>query len=95
MTRLERSCWSLAELRRTLGEPRLLQGDPLWPRASTGMPSVDALLLTSGQPIEVHRLGELSGELLEGLSFASSPEFDSWLLVERRHLAGASGSLTS
>ena len=84
--------WSLAELRRALGESGSLRGDP----PQLDLPTdtvVDALLLTSDGPVESHWLGGLSGELLEGLSFDSSPEFDSWLLVERRHLAGASEAL--
>ncbi len=55
---------------------------------------VDALLLTSGRPVASRVVGGAQRRTTgEGLSFASSPEFDSWLLVERRHLAGASEAL--
>ena len=41
-----------------------------------------------GRRCDVAAVGERAGgELLEGLSFASSPGFDAWLLVERRRLA--------
>lgn len=84
--------WSLAELRRTLGEPGSLRGDPPALHLPAGT-EVDVHLLTSGRRVEPSSLGSLSGELLEGLSFSSSPAFDSWLLVERRHLAGAAEAL--
>ena len=72
--------WTLAELRRAIGVPEVLTGDPV----SAGLDAttvdvlqLDDLLLTS------------SGELLEGVELESCPEFESWLLVERRRVAGA------
>jgi DNA-binding SARP family transcriptional activator len=69
--------WTLAELRRAIGVPSALTGDPVM--AALDGTTVDILedsLLTSG------------GELLEGVELESCPEFESWLLVERRRIAG-------
>jgi DNA-binding SARP family transcriptional activator len=69
--------WTLADLRRLLGGPEVVQGDPL------------KLTLPAGTAVDISG-GVLSeGELLEGMSFPSSPVFDSWLGVMRRSLAGA------
>ncbi|TCO50484.1 DNA-binding SARP family transcriptional activator [Kribbella antiqua] len=77
--------WTLAELRRTIGVPDLLRGDPVV--TSLGDTTVDALLLTqpSAAPESLLAYG---GSLLEGMELESCPEFESWLLVERRRLAG-------
>ncbi|MDX6727338.1 MAG: hypothetical protein QOK49_2143, partial [Baekduia sp.] len=69
--------WTLADLRRTLDAPEALQGDPL------------ELRLPAGVAVDVLGAGVLDGELLEGMTFPSSPVFDSWLGVMRRSLAGA------
>jgi DNA-binding SARP family transcriptional activator len=71
--------WSLAELRRALGLPGALRGDPPVLELPPGT-LVDALSPSPDDP---------GGELLEGISFASSPGFDAWLLVERRRQASA------
>jgi len=84
--------WSLAELRRALGEPESLRGDPPGLELPAGT-VVDVRLLTSGGRVAPSSLGPLSRELLEGLTFASSPAFDSWLAVERRHLSGVAEAL--
>ncbi|MCU1676942.1 MAG: hypothetical protein JWM93_1700 [Frankiales bacterium] len=80
--------WSLAELRRALGEQVLLEGDPL----ELALPpdaSVDVLLLSRSSPLATDGADSLAtGELLEGLDFPSSPVFDVWLLGARRHAAG-------
>lgn len=76
--------WNLAELRRTLGDPSSLHGDPLV-LALPPDTDVDVLALSRPEPA----VGDIAtGELLEGLSFTSSPVFEGWLLVERRHVAG-------
>jgi DNA-binding SARP family transcriptional activator len=72
--------WSLAELRRALGAPESLRGDPPVLELPPGT-VVDVLDRTPSP--------EAGGELLEGLSFASSPGFEAWLLVERRRQASA------
>ena len=73
--------WTLADLRRTLGSPESVQGDPL------------ELLLGAGLSVDVLGAPALDGELLEGMTFPSSPVFDSWLGVMRRSLAGAARAL--
>ncbi|MGW1342431.1 BTAD domain-containing putative transcriptional regulator [Kribbella sp. NPDC002412] len=78
--------WTLAELRRALEVPDLLSGDPVVTTLD-GSTTVDVLELTepSAQPESLLALG---GELLEGVDLESCPEFESWLLVERRRIAG-------
>ena len=71
--------WSLAELRRALAIPEGLRGDP----PTLELPPGTVVDAVSPSP------DDAGGELLEGLSFASSPGFDAWLLVERRHQASA------
>lgn len=76
--------WTLAQLRRALGVAGALRGDPL----ELGLPAesaVDVLSLVSGEP----EPALVRGELLEGLDPCAGAEFDAWLLVERRRLAGA------
>jgi DNA-binding SARP family transcriptional activator len=80
--------WTLAQLRRALGAPEALAGDPL------------ALGLPPGTRIDVLAIAEhdadpalARGELLEGVEPDAGPVFDAWLLVERRRLAGACESL--
>lgn len=74
---LEALRWSLAQLRRSLGEPRSLRGHPPALDLPAGT-EVDVHLLTSGRQVAPSSVGPLSAELLEGLSFASSPAFESW-----------------
>ena len=81
--------WSLADLRRTLGAD-VVVGDPLelrLPEATT----VDVIELT--EPGEHVALVPPGGELLEGLEFPSSPVFEAWLGVMRRHLEGAARAM--
>ena len=79
--------WSLAELRRTIGGTELLTGDPVT-TALDESAIVDVQLL--GEPSATpESLVTLGGELLEGVELESCPEFESWLLVERRRVAGA------
>ncbi len=75
--------WTLAQLRRALGVAGALRGDPL----ELGLPAgaaVDVLSLVSGEP----EPALVRGELLEGLDPGAGAEFEAWLLVERRRLAG-------
>jgi DNA-binding SARP family transcriptional activator len=75
--------WTLAELRRALGVPGALAGDPL----ELGFAAeVDVLSLASGEP----NAKLVRGELLQGVDPGAGPEFEAWLLVERRRLAGVS-----
>jgi DNA-binding SARP family transcriptional activator len=75
--------WTLAQVRRALGVADSLRGDPL----ELGLPAeaaVDVLSLASGEPDPAL----VRGELLEGVDPDAGAEFDAWLLVERRRVAG-------
>jgi len=78
--------WTLAELRRALGAPGLFAGDPVATALGPGV-AVDLQVLAD-QPADPAPLLSLGGELLEGLGVASSPAFESWLVVERHRVAG-------
>jgi tetratricopeptide (TPR) repeat protein len=70
-------------LRRALGVADSLRGDPL----ELGLPAeaaVDVLSLASGEPDPAL----VRGDLLEGVDPGAGTEFDAWLLVERRRIAG-------
>ncbi|HEV2825088.1 MAG TPA: BTAD domain-containing putative transcriptional regulator, partial [Actinomycetota bacterium] len=77
--------WTLAELRRALGEPGLFGGDPVATTLGDGI-SVDVHALT-GEPADPRGLLDLDGELLDGVGVLASPTFESWLVVERHRLA--------
>jgi DNA-binding SARP family transcriptional activator len=75
--------WTLVELRRALGMDGALRGDPL----ELGLPAgavVDVRALAAGDPDP----SLVRGELLEGVDPVAGAEFEAWLLVERRRLAG-------
>ena len=76
--------WNLSELRRLLGIAGL-RGDAL---ALSLEPTayVDVEVVTKGTWAEALCMRGLGRELLEGMSFSSSPSFDVWLATERRHL---------
>ncbi|MCW3009952.1 MAG: transcriptional regulator, family, partial [Solirubrobacterales bacterium] len=75
--------WTLAQLRRSLGEPGLLRGDPLGLALPPGA-VVDVRALASDHPDSAL----VRGELLEGVDAHGGGVFQAWLLVERRRLAG-------
>ncbi|MEV4375247.1 BTAD domain-containing putative transcriptional regulator [Streptosporangium sp. NPDC049644] len=77
--------WTLAELRRALGVPDLFGGDPVVTTFGDDV-AVDVHLLTR-EYADPSVLLDLGGELLEGVLPASSPEFESWLLVERHRVS--------
>ncbi|WP_155340103.1 AfsR/SARP family transcriptional regulator [Acrocarpospora corrugata] len=77
--------WSLAEPRRAVGVPGLLTGDPVVVRYGDDV-NVDLPLLI-GDLADPAPLLEFGGELLEGVDVTTSPEFESWLLVERHRIA--------
>jgi DNA-binding SARP family transcriptional activator len=82
--------WTLADLRRTLGASDVAAGDPLELSLPAGA-SVDVTALTApGDQVSSRRP---EGELLEGMAFPSSPVFESWIGVMRRHLDGATRAL--
>jgi DNA-binding SARP family transcriptional activator len=80
--------WTLVELRRALGGSELLGGDPLQLELPPGT-HVDVLALTADPDASA----QPDGELLEGADFGATPVFESWLRVERHHLAGISEQL--
>lgn len=78
--------WSLTELRRALRMPDAVRGDPLtFPVHADARADVAELIgeLEPGAGTEVSE-----GELLEGMTFPSAPEFEVWLAVERAYLGG-------
>lgn len=77
--------WTLAELRRALGAADVLSGDPVEVRLGDDV-VVDLDLLTRDRT-DTAALLDVDGELLEGLQLVSSPEFDSWLSVERHRVS--------
>lgn len=76
--------WTLAELRRALGAPGALTGDPV----VAGLDGVTTdLRLVMSDAAGDEPLPDHDGELLEGLRLPSSPAFESWLLAARHRVA--------
>ncbi len=75
--------WTLAQLRRALGLPDALRGDPLTADLAPGT-VVDVLEL--GTATDGAVTGAPRGELLEGVEANAGAVFDAWLLVERLRL---------
>jgi DNA-binding SARP family transcriptional activator len=82
--------WNLVDLRRALGATDSVGGDPLALKLPPGA-SVDVIALAAADDDIAFK--QLGGELLEGMTFPSSPIFESWLGVTRRHLGGASRAM--
>ncbi|WP_262982844.1 tetratricopeptide repeat protein [Arthrobacter globiformis] len=83
--------WNLSELRRTLAGVTL-DGDPL--RLALQPPwRCDAVELVGAGAIPRPDPHSLDGQLLEGLSFADCPVFDSWLADQRYRLENCAQSL--
>ena len=79
--------WNVAELRRALGSATLPHGSTELALPPGTYVDVDALTrATSQEAVAIPGLGR---ELLEGMQFANSPAFETWLLIERRRLVGA------
>src|ERR1700712_15953 len=81
--------WSLAEIRRCLGEHGSLEGDPVRLVLHDEV-GVDVHLVARAPWIDAVTVPGLGGELLEGMDVSGAPAFESWLLSERRRLAGVS-----
>jgi DNA-binding SARP family transcriptional activator len=79
--------WTLAELRRSLGLPDLLSGDPVVVTVGDDV-TVDLHLLTRAWADPAPLLA-VDGELLDGVQLGSCLEFESWLVVERRRVSAA------
>ncbi len=80
--------WNLTQLRRLLGSDGAIRGEPVELHLPSGT-FVDIRALTAGTWVQALRVPSLGRDLLEGMTFPSSPAFEVWLLAERRHLAGA------
>jgi DNA-binding SARP family transcriptional activator len=77
--------WTLAELRRALSRRDVFGGDPVSTELGPDV-DVDVRRMTD-DPADPAPLLEVAGELLEGVHLAASPEFESWLLVERHRVS--------
>src|SRR5439155_986451 len=84
--------WSLAQLRQALERPSTLRGDPV-ELALGPCVEVDLHRLRSAGLPEANEIEAFTGELLEGMTFATSPAFEVWLAVERRHAAALAQAL--
>jgi len=81
--------WTLAELRRALGDAGLFAGDPVAARLGDGV-VVDVRWLTDPDADAGDApLLAADGELLDGVRLASCLEFESWLLVARHQVSAA------
>lgn len=75
--------WTLAELRRSLGVPDGLRGDPV--SIDEDRMVIDARVIDRGGA-EASHLAQDASELLEGADLAGCPEFEIWLVVARQRL---------
>ncbi len=74
--------WNLSELRRAMGEPTALAGDPV----TLGIDvTVDVRSLESTD-LSADQIVHLRGDFLEGVEVEASPAFTSWIEVTRQHL---------
>lgn len=80
--------WNLTQLRRLLGPDVPIGGERVHLQVPPGT-FVDIRALTAGTWLQALAIPGLGDELLEGMTFPSSPAFEVWLLTERRRLAGA------
>ena len=80
--------WSLAEIRRALGEHGSIEGDPVVLTLDDDV-QVDTLVLLHGVWADAVDVAGLGGELLDGPVVRAAPAFESWLLSERRRVASA------
>src|SRR3954471_941079 len=80
--------WSLAEIRRCLGDGASLDGDPVVLRLPEGT-VVDAATLIHASWADAVEVVGLDAELLDGVAVRGAPAFESWLLSERRRVAAA------
>ncbi len=81
--------WNLAEVRRALGPESTVEGDPV----VLDLPAdavVDVAVLSRGSWSDALDLPDLGEPLLDGVDVRGAAGFESWLLVEKQRLAGAS-----
>ncbi|HZD71032.1 MAG TPA: bacterial transcriptional activator domain-containing protein [Actinomycetes bacterium] len=84
--------WNLTELRRVLGAPDPVGGDPLR-LCLQDQDEVDVHQVLTRSWLDPTQLDLLGGELLEGLVFETTPAFASWLDLERERLRAATEAL--
>ncbi|MBJ7328778.1 MAG: hypothetical protein JHC95_02705 [Solirubrobacteraceae bacterium] len=72
--------WNLAQLRRALDGIATIEGDPV------------TVTLAPGVEVDVHA-PSAGGELLAGMELATSPAFESWLVVTRGRYAGQAAAV--
>ena len=84
--------WTLSDLRRFVGEDVEVRGEPVRLTLPRGA-FVDVDVLRRRSWTEGLGLPGLGHELLEGLTFPSSPGFEIWLENERRHIAGTTAAV--
>ncbi|MEX2554281.1 MAG: BTAD domain-containing putative transcriptional regulator [Actinomycetota bacterium] len=78
--------WNLNALRKLIGDPGALRGDPL----DVALPpdvSVDVLVLRAGSWQQALTVAALGNELLEGISVGAGAGFEAWLAAERQRTA--------
>ncbi len=84
--------WSLAELRRTVGNPQAFAGDPVGLALGPHV-RADVQLLAAAPWYEATELADLTSPLLEGMNLTSCPGFQLWLEGERRRVAGQAAAV--
>src|SRR5215469_13693420 len=84
--------WSLAEIRRALGDDGSVDGDPVVLQLPPGA-VVDVQVVTKGTWIDAVGLPGLGADLLEGMAVKGAAAFETWLLSQQRHLAAASEAI--
>src|SRR5258706_2786978 len=77
--------WSLAQLRQALRQPSSLRGDPVDLALEPGA-EIDLRRLRSVGLPQANEIDALTGELLEGMSFATSPAFEAGLAAEQTQI---------
>jgi DNA-binding SARP family transcriptional activator len=82
--------WNLAVARRLVGDRDSLRGNPLSLPPCT---AVDVATVLQGRWRDAIALADLGSELLEGLHFGDSPEFEMWLIGARRRISAATEAI--
>ncbi|CAN5295517.1 hypothetical protein BH09ACT10_BH09ACT10_13540 [soil metagenome] len=84
--------WSLAEIRRGLGDEGSVDGDPVALQLAADA-TVDVNVITHGTWSEAIRLPSLGADLLDGAAVRGAAAFETWQLSQHRHLAAASEAI--
>ena len=84
--------WSLAEIRRALGDGGSIDGDPVVLRLFAGA-VVDVEVVIKGAWTDAVDLPGLGADLLESTTVKGAAAFDTWLLSQQRHVAAASEAI--